>query len=66
MMLWVMAATHISGASMMTSCSKEDEVLPDNKKTIVLNCEKQQLNTADITAPATPVAVRMRLAGKRE
>ena len=28
--------------------------------------EQQQVNTADITAPATPAAVRMRLAGKNE
>ena len=28
--------------------------------------EQQQVNTADITAPATPAAVRMRLAGKIE
>ena len=28
--------------------------------------EQQQVNTADITAPATPAAVRMRLAGKLE
>ena len=28
--------------------------------------EVQQINTADITAPVTPPAVRMRLAGKRE
>ena len=28
--------------------------------------EQQQVNTADISAPATPAAVRMRLAGKKE
>ena len=27
---------------------------------------RQQVNTANITAPATPAAVRMRLAGKIE
>ena len=28
--------------------------------------DKQQVNTADITAPSTPAATRMQLAGKRE
>ena len=28
--------------------------------------EQQQVNTADITAPETPAAVRLRLAGKIE
>jgi len=28
--------------------------------------DQQQVNTGDITAPATPAAVRMRLAGKIE
>jgi muramoyltetrapeptide carboxypeptidase len=36
--------------------------------TLQFNIEgnQQQVNTADITVPKTPAAVRMRLAGKRE
>ena len=40
-MKWMMAATLICGVSIMTSCSKDDEVIVVNPdKTIVLNCEK--------------------------
>ena len=40
----------------------------ENGATLQFNIDgnQQQVNTANITAPATPAAVRMRLAGKRE
>lgn len=85
MKLWMLAAILvISGTSVLTSCSKDD----DDNNTVVqpvkeyftlwnqcealttlqfnIDGEQQQVNTADITAPATPAAVRMRLAGKLE
>ena len=40
----------------------------NNGATLQFNIDgdQQQVNTADITAPAMPATVRMRLAGKRE
>ena len=55
MMQWVLAAALICGASMMTSCSKDDEVLPDSEKPIVLNCEKPDyLKAGDKVALISP------------
>lgn len=71
-----MAVAAMIATTTLTSCSDNDDIIdgiPD--QTVVLNCAKtadvlhgdqQQVNTADITAPATPAAVRMRLAGKIE
>ena len=55
MMQWVMAATLVCGLGVMTSCSKDDEVLPDNEKPVVLNCEKPDyLEAGDKVALISP------------
>ena len=55
MMQWVMAATLVCGLSVMTSCSKDDEVLPDNEKPVVLNCEiPDYLEAGDKVALISP------------
>lgn len=58
--LWMLAAIlTICGIMTLTSCS-------DDNDNVNIDGEQQQVNTADITTPATPAAVRMRLAGKME
>jgi len=51
----------------MENVEKTADVRPDGA-TLQFNIdgEQQQVNTSTITAPATPAAVRMRLAGKME
>ena len=57
MMQWVLAATLICGASMMTSCSKDDDTpeATSEDKTIALNCEKPDyLKAGDKVALISP------------
>lgn len=56
--LWMLAVIlTICGIMTLTSCSDDN---------VNIDGEQQQVNTADITTPATPAAVRMRLEGKME